>query len=36
MSDMTEIAATKLEQERDNAQEKTFAGQMITDHTRRT
>jgi hypothetical protein len=34
MSDMTEIAASKLGQERGNAQEKTFAGQMITDHTK--
>jgi putative membrane protein len=34
MSDMTEIAAAKLGQERGNAQEKTFAAQMITDHTR--
>src|ERR1700748_1885432 len=33
MSDMTEIAASKLGQERGNAQEKTFASQMITDHT---
>jgi putative membrane protein len=34
MSDMTEIAASKLGQERGNAQEKSFAGQMITDHTK--
>ena len=34
MSDMTEIAAAKLGQERGNAQEKTFARQMITDHTK--
>lgn len=34
MSDMTEIAAARLGQERGNAQEKTFAGQMITDHTK--
>jgi putative membrane protein len=34
MSDMTEIAAATLGQERGNAQEKTFAGQMITDHTK--
>src|SRR3978361_1866176 len=33
MSDMTEIAAAKLGQERGNAQEKTFATQMIADHT---
>jgi putative membrane protein len=31
MSDMTEIAASKLGQERGNAQQKTFASQMITD-----
>jgi putative membrane protein len=34
MSDMTEAAAAKLGQERGNAQEKTFASQMITDHTK--
>jgi putative membrane protein len=34
MSDMTEIAASKLGQERGNAAEKAFAGQMITDHTK--
>jgi putative membrane protein len=34
MSDMTEIAAAKLGQERGNATEKTFAAQMITDHTK--
>ena len=34
MSDMTEIAASKIGQERGNAQEKAFAGQMITDHTK--
>ena len=34
MSDMTEIAAAKLGQERGNAQEKSFSGQMITDHTK--
>src|ERR1700722_7065561 len=33
-SDMTEIAASKLGQERGNAQEKAFASQMITDHTK--
>jgi putative membrane protein len=33
-SDMTEIAAAKLGQERGNAQEKAFAAQMITDHTK--
>ena len=34
MSDMTEIAAAKLGQERGNAQEKTFAAHMITDHSK--
>jgi putative membrane protein len=34
MSDMTEIAAAKLGQERGNTQEKAFASQMITDHTK--
>jgi putative membrane protein len=34
MSDMTEITAAKLGQERGNVQEKTFAGRMITDHTK--
>jgi putative membrane protein len=34
MSDMTEITAAKLGQERGNAQEKTFSGQMIMDHTK--
>jgi putative membrane protein len=34
MSDMTEIAASKIGQERGNAGEKAFAGQMITDHTK--
>ncbi|WP_426435588.1 DUF4142 domain-containing protein [Bradyrhizobium genosp. P] len=33
MSDMTEIEASKLAQQRGNAAEKTFARQMITDHT---
>ncbi len=33
-SDMTEIAASKIGQERGNAQEKAFAAQMITDHTK--
>jgi putative membrane protein len=36
MSDMTEIAAAKVGKERGNAQEKTFASQMITDHTKTT
>jgi putative membrane protein len=34
MSDMTEIAASKIGQERGNAEEKAFARQMITDHTK--
>jgi putative membrane protein len=34
MSDMTEIAAAQIGQERGNAQEKTFATQMIADHTK--
>ena len=34
MSDMTEIAASKLGQERGNAEEKTFASGMISDHTK--
>jgi putative membrane protein len=34
MSDMTEIAAAKVGQERGNAQEKTFASHMIIDHTK--
>ena len=33
-SDMTEIAASKLGQERGNSEEKKFAAQMITDHTK--
>ena len=33
-SDMTELAASKLGQERGNAEEKAFASQMITDHTK--
>ena len=33
-SDMTEIAASKIGQERGNAEEKAFAAQMITDHTK--
>jgi putative membrane protein len=36
MSDMTEISAAKLGEERGNAQEKAFAGQMVTDHTKTT
>jgi putative membrane protein len=34
MSDMTEIASSKIGQERGNAEQKAFAGQMITDHTK--
>lgn len=34
MSDMTEIASSKIAGERGNAAEKAFAGQMITDHTK--
>ena len=34
MSDMTEIAAAKVGQERGNAEEKTFSTQMIADHTK--
>lgn len=34
MSDMTEIAAAKVGQERGNAEEKTFSAQMIADHTK--
>src|SRR6201747_1727644 len=34
MSDMLEIAAAKLAQQKGNADEKKFADQMITDHTK--
>ena len=34
MSDMLEIEAAKIAQQKGNATEKTFAGQMITDHTK--
>jgi putative membrane protein len=34
MSDMLEIAAAKLAQQKGNADEKKFAEQMITDHTK--
>lgn len=34
MSDMTEIAASKIGEDRGNAPEKSFSGQMITDHTK--
>ena len=33
-SDMFEIAASKLAQDKGNAPEKTFASQMIADHTK--
>ena len=33
-SDMLEIEAAKVAQQKGNADEKTFAGQMITDHTK--
>src|SRR6201986_144855 len=35
-SDMTEIAAAKIAQEKGNADEKKFAAQMVTDHTKTT
>src|ERR1700710_1526299 len=34
MSDMLEIEAAKLAQQKGNADEKKFAGQMIADHTK--
>ena len=34
MSDMLEIEAAKIAQQKGNADEKTFAAQMITDHTK--
>ncbi len=34
MSDMLEIEAAKIAQQKGNADEKKFAGQMITDHTK--
>lgn len=34
LSDMTEIATSKLAQERGDADAKTFAIQMVTDHTK--
>jgi putative membrane protein len=34
MSDMTEIAASKLGQQRGTPEEKKFAAQMISDHTK--
>ena len=36
MSDMLEIAAAKVAEQKGDAQEKTFAAQMITDHTKTT
>src|ERR1700754_2835493 len=36
MSDMLEIAAAKDADKQGDAQEKTFAAQMITDHTKTT
>jgi putative membrane protein len=34
MSDLTEIAASKLGQERGNAEQKAFSAKMIQDHTK--
>lgn len=34
MSDMLEIDAARIAEQKGNATEKTFAGQMITDHTK--
>ena len=34
MSDLTEIAAARIGQERGNAEEKAFSTQMIADHTK--
>jgi putative membrane protein len=34
MSDMMEIESSKIAQQKGNAEEKKFAGQMITDHTK--
>jgi putative membrane protein len=34
LSDMTEIQSAKIAQQRGNAEEKSFAEQMITDHTK--
>src|ERR1700709_2602886 len=36
MSDMLEIEAAKVAQQKGNADEKKFAEQMITDHTKTT
>jgi putative membrane protein len=36
ISDMFEIGSSKLAQDKGNAPEKTFASQMITDHTKTT
>src|ERR1700755_931707 len=35
-SDMLEIAAAKIAEQKGDAQEKTFAAQMITDHSKTT
>src|ERR1700744_3570510 len=34
MSDMLEIDAAKIAQQKGDSEEKTFAGEMITDHTK--
>jgi putative membrane protein len=34
MSDMLELEAAKIAQQKGDSQEKTFAGEMITDHTK--
>src|SRR5258706_2769183 len=34
ISDMMEIESSKIAQQKGNAEEKRFAGQMITDHTK--
>src|SRR5689334_23602458 len=34
ISDMFEIESSKLAQQKGNATEKSFAGQMVTDHTK--
>src|ERR1700709_2335047 len=36
MSDMLEIESSKIAQQKGNAEEKKFAEQMITDHTKTT
>ena len=35
-SDMLEIAAAKIAEDKGNAEEKKFAGQMVTDHSKTT